>query len=63
MKGKVASLVKSLGGSTAYSGKSKTMYINDPYPYNETIETLVIQTFGYGLPFKIATNSYKSSPL
>lgn len=60
MKNKVAQYVKSLGGSTAYSGKRKTMYIKEPFVLEDvlkqSIEGAVLDAFGYSLPFKLQTN-------
>lgn len=57
MKNKVKQFVKSLGGTTAYSGKTKTMFIlNDPHPFDCDIEHKCIVEFGFGLPFKLKTN-------
>ena len=54
MKKKVSDFIHSLGGSCSYSGRSKTMYINDPFDLD--IESAVIEKFGYELPFKLITN-------
>lgn len=51
MKTEVTNFVKSLGGSTKYSGKTKTMYIS-----STAIEESVIGKFGYSLPFALSTN-------
>ena len=57
MKKQVTDYVKSLGGNTAYSGNTKTMFIkNDPHPFDNYIESLVIEKFGFGLPFSLKTN-------
>lgn len=57
MKKQVTDYVKSIGGETAYSGKTKTMYIiSDPHPFDNDIEKKVLLKFGYSLPFKLATN-------
>lgn len=56
MKKQVTDYVKSLGGETAYSGKTKTMYIiSNPHPFDNDIEKKVLLKFGYALPFKLAT--------
>jgi hypothetical protein len=54
MKKQVTDYVKYLGGQTAYSGKTKTMYINDKI--GNSIELKVLEFFGYGLPFGLKTN-------
>jgi hypothetical protein len=54
MKKIVSDFIKSLGATTAYSGKSKTMYIKGSF--NEDIEQKVLDNFGFNLPFKIATD-------
>lgn len=57
MKKQVTDFVKSLGATTAYSGKTRTMYIkDDPHPFDNDIEKKVIDKFGFGLPFRIATS-------
>lgn len=57
MKKTVTDFVKSLGGQTAYSGKTKTMFIKDPHPFDNDIEGKVLDKFGFGLPFKLATSA------
>lgn len=52
--------VKSLGEKAYYSGKTKTMYVTDKFkdldiPMQST-EGAILQKFGFGLPFKLATN-------
>jgi len=58
MKNQVTQYVKSLGGTTAYSGKSKTMFINDPKKDEpiQSIESVLLIKFGFSLPFKLHTN-------
>lgn len=57
MKKVVSNFVKSLGGQTSYSGKTKTMFIKDPHPFDNDIEKKVLNKFGFGLPFKLATSA------
>lgn len=55
MKKKVSDFVKSLGGTTQYSGKSKTMYIHHTrFNFNDDVHTKIIEKFGYNLPFKLS---------
>lgn len=54
MKKKITNFVRNLGGSTAYSGNTRTMYINDPKKLD--IEQRVLDVFGLNLPFKLQTN-------
>lgn len=61
MKNKVSEFVKSMGGSTHYSGETKTMYIRflkcKRPELKLTLSQLhkrVINRFGYGLTFKLA---------
>jgi hypothetical protein len=49
MKNQVKKFVQNLGGTTKYSGKTKTMYCN------EVLHDTILQTFGYGLPFTLGT--------
>ena len=56
MKKVVSNFVKSLGGKTAYSGKTKTMFIKDPNPLGNDIEKKVLDKFGFGLPFRLVTS-------
>ncbi len=58
MKKEVTDYVKSLGGSTNYSGKSKIMFITDPVTRIDKyfIESCIISKFGFVLPFKLKTN-------
>jgi hypothetical protein len=58
MKKQVSDFVKSLGATTAYSGRKKTMYIKNASIEDFDIEEQVISKFGYGLNFKIATSSF-----
>lgn len=58
MKKQVAEFIKSLGGTSGYSGKTKTMYVKGGSIMAYDIEIKVIEVFGYGLPFKMATSSY-----
>lgn len=58
MKKLISDYVKSLGGSTNYSGKSSIMYIND-HQFSATKQTIVeclYNKFGFDLPFKLVTN-------
>lgn len=57
MKKIVSDFVKKLGGQTAYSGKTKTMFIKDPHPFDNDIEKKVLDKLGYGLPFRLATSA------
>ena len=47
MKKIIADYVKSLGGSAAYSGKTRTMYINDPKDWDDiqSIELVIYNKF------------------
>lgn len=55
MKKKVSDFVKSLGGTTGYSGKRKTMFIHgSPKVRSEHLQMAVIKMFGYELPFKLS---------
>jgi hypothetical protein len=60
MKKQIASYVASLGGSTAYSGHTRTMYVKGLKDDAQTIENGFLLTIGYGspfnLPFKLVTN-------
>ena len=47
MKKQVTDFIKSLGGQTAYSGNTQTMYIP------EEMHEKVIERFGFSLPFKL----------
>lgn len=58
MKKIVKEFVKKLGGKTAYSGKTRTMYIDDPHPDGFMIELLLIRYFGYCLPFSLDSINY-----
>lgn len=58
MKKQVTDFVKSFGATTAYSGKTKTMYIKNASIEDFDIEQKVIDKFGFGLPFTIATSSF-----
>lgn len=51
MKKKVSDFIKSLGATTHYCGKTKTMYIKGG---SNIIEETVLNKFGYGLPFKLS---------
>ena len=55
MKKIVENFIRSLGGSTNYSGNKRIMYINDLKSID--IEQKVVEKFGYTLPFKLITNS------
>lgn len=60
MKKEVMNYVSSIGGTSSYSGNTKTLYIKDlklPKFANttQTIEECVLNKFGFGLPFKLAT--------
>jgi hypothetical protein len=57
-KAEVTKYVRSLGGNTAYSGKTKTMFIEDPRKDEpvQTIEECVLNKFGFDLHFKLQTN-------
>lgn len=57
MKKIVSDFVKSLGGQTAYSGKTKTMFVKAPHPLDSEIEEKVLDKFGFGLPFRLTTKS------
>lgn len=50
--------ISKLGGTSAYSGRTKTLYINDPLKNDEiqSIESAVLIKFGFDLPFKLQTN-------
>lgn len=56
MKKEVSDFVKALGGSVSYMGSKKILFITDPHPFDNDIEKKVIDKFGYGLPFKLATS-------
>lgn len=56
MKKVVSNFVKSLGGKTAYSGKTKTMFIKEPHPFGNDIKKKVLDKFGVGLPFRLVTS-------
>lgn len=58
MKKIVSDFIKSFGATTAYSGNTKTMYIKNASIEDYDIEQKVIDKFGYGLPFKIATSAF-----
>lgn len=58
MKKQVSAFINSFGLTTAYSGKSRTMYITNWNIENYDIEEKVISKFGYGLNFKLQTNSF-----
>lgn len=60
MKQQIKDYVKSIGEKAYYSGKTKTMYVTDKFkdldiPMQST-ESAILQKFGFGLPFKLATN-------
>ena len=55
MKKLISNYVKELNGQTHYSGKTKTMFIQDPNSFDNYIERKVLEKFGFGLPFKLAT--------
>ena len=57
MKKQVSDFVKSLGGTASYSGKHKIMFIDNNGIEDGLIELRVVEKFGYGLPFKLKTNS------
>lgn len=59
MKKEVANYINFLGGTTAYSGKSRIMYINDPKQDEsiQSIEECVLNKFGFDLKFKLQTNA------
>lgn len=52
MKKKISAVIHSLGGYTAYSGKTKTMYIHAPKDIN-TLAAIVIIVLSYNLQFKL----------
>jgi hypothetical protein len=54
MKKVISDFVRSHGGTTTYSGNTKTMHINDKN--NVGIEMKILEKFGYSLPFKLSTN-------
>lgn len=59
MKKVISDFVKSLGGSTEYSGRTRTMFINDPKKGQqiESIEAAVYNKWGFEiLPFDLKTN-------
>jgi hypothetical protein len=61
MKKQVQDYISSIGGTSCYSGNTKTLYITDlklPMFSNVTqsIEECVFIKFGFWLPFKITTN-------
>jgi len=58
MKKKVSDFIKSFGATTAYSGRTKTMYIKNASVEDFDLEQKILDEFGYGLPFKIATSSF-----
>lgn len=58
MKKTVSAYVTKLGGITKYSGNTKTMYIHTDGVSGitpEDIENAVINKFGYGLSFRVAS--------
>lgn len=59
MKRIISDYVRSLGGSTAYSGNTRTMYINDPLDKTDrqSIESVIYNKFGFDLPFQLKTNN------
>lgn len=59
MKNEIKAYIKSLGGSSAYSGNTKTLYINDPLKEDEqkeSIESAILRKYGFGIPFTLKTN-------
>lgn len=58
MKKLVSDFIKSFGATTAYSGKTKTMYIKNVDVNDFDIELTVLAKFGYGMPFKIETSAF-----
>lgn len=54
MKKKVQAIIASMGGASAYCGKTQTMYINNNG--SDAIELAIIGMVGYNLPFGLATN-------
>ena len=58
MKKKVSDFIKSFGATTAYSGRTKTMYIKNASVEDFDLEQKILDQFGYGLPFKIETSSF-----
>lgn len=53
MKRIVQQFIASFGCSSSYSGKTKTLYIND---LSKEIELKILDKFGYALHFKLKTN-------
>lgn len=58
MKKEIAAFVFSFNGEARYSGKTKTMYLNDPFKNQDTqsLEDCIYQKFGFDLPFQLKTN-------
>jgi len=58
MKKLVTDYVKTLGGTTSYSGNKKTMYITQPKSMDviDEFEMSVLNTIGFSLPFTLKTN-------
>lgn len=59
MKNEIKAYIKSLGGSSAYSGNTKTLYINDPLKedkWKEPIKSAILRKYGFTLPFTLKTN-------
>jgi hypothetical protein len=58
MKKLVSDFIKSFGATAVYSGNKKTMYIKNAAIEDYDIEDKVLNKFGFGLSFKIATSSF-----
>jgi hypothetical protein len=58
MKKQVLNFIKSMGATATYSGKYRTMYIKNASVEDIDIEEKIIEKYGYGLPFKIATSAF-----
>ena len=56
MKQQVQAYIKMLGGKSAYSGKTRTMWITNPFKLID-LEAMVLHRFGYSLPYKLSTNA------
>lgn len=57
MKKKVSDFVKSLGATTSYSGKRKTMYIKVSKHEHWDIEMSILDKFGFSLRFRLSTQN------
>lgn len=58
MKKIVSKFLSEIGCSCEYSGKTQTLFINDPLKTMRHVsaEEMVINKYGYSLPFRLQTN-------